>query len=186
MTYFNILKREIDNFSYDLFLYNPCWFLPITDFFLCTEKLSTYLFILECCEALWSSVSGVLLHSTFENQENICPNLKSSDIFDIFCVSSNTTCNGFMKVFTYFLRCSRCSLSELELLNLFKAVRCFLKTSFHIFAFNSLLIMMELFLSLLQHLNIYNLYVNVHYINGHIQLRLYYKKVNSLSFEFQR
>lgn len=98
---------------------------------------------------------------------------------DIFCVFSNTTRNGFVKVFTDFLRCSRCSLSDHELLNLFKAVRCFLKTSFHVFAFNSLLIMMELFLALPQHLNIYNLYVNVHYINGHIQLCLYYKKFNS-------
>ena len=56
-----------------------------------------------------------------------------------------------------------------------KAVRCFLKTSFHVFGFKFLLIMMELFLSLLQHWNIYNLYVNANYINGHTQLHLYYK-----------
>lgn len=50
----------------------------------------------------------------------------------------------------------------------------FLKLPFHIFGFNSQLIIMKLFLLLLQHLNIYNLYVNVHYIDGNIQLHLYY------------
>lgn len=82
-----------------------------------------------------------------------------------------------MIILTYFLKGPGDAVClNLNFLPYLKQSGAFLKLPFHAFGFNFLLIMMELFLSLLEHLNIHDLYINVHCVHGNIQLHLYYKK----------
>lgn len=136
-------------------------------------------------------ITDLLIHSQMLGNSGV-QSFWGSSFFDFWKPGQHLSKSGLLTFLTFsmysqtlltlvpweysqvFLRCWRRSLSKLECWTHRKQSDAFLKLYFHAFGFNSPLIMMELLLSLLQYLNIYSLYVNVHYVNGNIEVHLYY------------